>query len=56
MNDLKNKRVNKMKVDINLGQDAYEVHRSLEFNKTTRSEPFAVLKELGWVFNENMTG
>ena len=39
-----------------LGKDAHEVHRSLECNKTTRSEKFAVLIELGWVVNQNMAG
>ena len=38
-----------MEVGIILGQDAYELQRPLDYKIGTRSEPFAVLTELGWV-------
>ena len=45
-----------MEVGIILGQDAYELQRPLDYNIGTRSEPFAVLTELGWVVSGPMTG
>ena len=45
-----------MEVGIILGQDAYALHRLLIYKIGTRSEPFAVLKELGWVVSVSMTG
>ena len=46
---LPNKSFNLMEVCIILGQDAYELQRPLDYKIGTRSEPFAVLTELGWV-------
>ena len=43
-----------MEVGIILGQDAYEI--PLDYKIGTRSEPFAVLTELGWVVSGPMTG
>ena len=45
-----------MEVSIILGQDAYELQRPLDYKIGTRSEPFAVLTELGWVVIGHMTG
>ena len=45
-----------MEVGIILGQDAYELQNPLDYKIGTRSEPFAVLTELGWVVNGPMTG
>ena len=45
-----------MEVGIILGQDAYEIQRPLDYKVGTRSEPFAVLTELGWVVSGPMTG
>ena len=45
-----------MEVGIILGQDAYELQRPLNYEIGTRSEPFAVLAELGWVVSGPMTG
>ena len=50
-----NKSFNLMKVGIILGQYAYELLRPLDYKIGTRSEPFAVLTELGWlVIGRNM--
>ena len=38
-----------MEVDIILGQAAYELQSPLDYKTGARSEPFAVLTELGWV-------
>ena len=53
---LPNKSFNLMEVGIILGQDAYELQRPLDYKIGTRSEPFAVLTELGWVVSGPMTG
>ena len=53
---LRNKGFNLMEVGIILGQDAYELQRPLDYKIGTRSEPFAVLTELGWVVSGHMTG
>ena len=45
-----------MEVGIILGQDAYELQRPLDYKIGTRSEPFAVLTELGWVVSGPMKG
>ena len=45
-----------MEVGIILGQDAYELQRPLDYKIGTRSEPFTVLTELGWVVSGPMTG
>ena len=45
-----------MEVGIILGQDAYQIQRSLDYRIGTRSEPFAVLTELEWVVSGPMTG
>ena len=45
-----------MEVGIILGQDAYEIQRPLDYKIGTRSEPFAVLTELGCVVSGPMTG
>ena len=44
-----------MEVGIILGQDAYELHPPLDYEIGTRSGPFAVLTELGWVVSGLMT-
>ena len=44
-----------MEVGIILGQDSYELQRPLDYKVETRSEPFAVLTELGWVVSVPMT-
>ena len=44
-----NKSFNLMEFGIILGQDAYEIQRPLDYKIGTRSEPFAVLTELGKV-------
>ena len=53
---LPNKSFNLKEVGIILGQDAYELQRPLDYKIGTRSEPFAVLTELGWVVSGPMTG
>ena len=53
---LPDKNFNLMEVGIILGQDAYELQRPLDYKIGTRSEPFAVLTELGWVVSGPMTG
>ena len=53
---LPNKSFNLMEVGIILGQDAYGLQRPLDYKIGTRSEPFAVLTELGWVVSGPMTG
>ena len=53
---LPNKNFNLMEVAILLDQDAYELQRPLYYKIGTRSEPFAVLTELGWVVSGPMTG
>ena len=53
---LPNKSFNLMEICIILGQDAYELQRPLDYKIGTRSEPFAVLTELGWVVSGPMTG
>ena len=53
---LPNKSFNLMEVGIIFGQDAYELQRPLDYKIGTRSEPFAVLTELGWVVSGPMTG
>ena len=45
-----------MEVGIILGQDAYEIQRPLDYKIGTRSEPFAVLTDSGWVVSGPMTG
>ena len=45
-----------MEVGIIHGQDAYEIQRPLDYKFGTRSEPFAILTELGWVVSGPMTG
>ena len=45
-----------MEVGIILVQDAYELQRPLDHKIGTRSEPFAVITELGWVVIGSMTG
>ena len=45
-----------MEVGIMLGQDADKIQRPLDYKIGTRSEPFAVLTELGWVLSGPMTG
>ena len=56
LNVLTSRRFNLMEVGIILGQDAYETQRPLDYEIGTRSEPFAVLTELGWVVSGPMTG
>ena len=56
LNVLPNKMLNLMDVGVILGQDAYELQRPLDYRIGTRSEPFAVLTELGWVVSGLMTG
>ena len=41
---------------VNLGQDAYELQRPLDYKTKTRSEPFAIPTELGWVVSGRMKG
>ena len=53
---LPNKSFNLMEVGLILGQDPYELQRPLDNKIGTRSEPFAVLTELGWVISGPMTG
>ena len=53
---LTNRTFNLMDVGIILGQDAYEIQRPVDYKIGTRSEPFAVLTELGWVVSGPMTG
>ena len=55
-NVLANKMFNLMDVGVILGQDAYELQRPLDYRLGSRSEPFAVLTELGWVVSGPMTG
>ena len=56
LNVLTNRTFNLMEVGIIHGQDAYEIQRPLDYKIGTRSEPFAVLTELGWVVSVAMTG
>ena len=56
LNVLPNKPFNLLDVGIILGQDAYELQRPLDYRIETRSEPFAVLTDLGWVVSGPMTG
>ena len=56
LNVLTNRTFNLMELGIILGQDAYEIQRPLDYKIGTRSEPFAVLTELGWVVTGPMTG
>ena len=56
LNVLTNRTFNLMEVGILLGQDAYEITRPLDYKIGTRSEPFVVLTELGWVVSGPMTG
>ena len=56
LNVLTNRTFKLMEVGIILGQDAYELQRPLDYKIRTRSEPFAVLTELGWVVSGPMTG
>ena len=56
LNVLTNRTFNLIEVGIILGQDAYELQRPLDYKIGTRSEPFAVLTELGWVVSGPMTG
>ena len=56
LNVLTNRTFKLMEVGIILGQDAYEIQRPLDYKIGTRSEPFAVLTELGWVVNGPTTG
>ena len=51
-----NRTFNLMEVGIILGQDAYKIQPPLDYKIGTRSEPFAVLTELGWVASGPMTG
>ena len=53
---LPSKSFNLMEVDIILGQDNFELQCPLEYKIGTRSEPFAVLTELGWVVSGPMMG
>ena len=53
---LPNKSFNLMEVGIMLGQDAYELQLPLDYKIGTRSEPFDVLTDLGWVVSGPMTG
>ena len=54
--DLTNRTFNLMEVGIILGKDAYEIQRPLDYKIGTRSEPFAVLTELGGVVSGPMRG
>ena len=56
LNVLTNRTFNLMERGIILGQDAYKIQRPLDYKIGTRSEPFAVLTELGWVVSGPMTG
>ena len=56
LNVLTNRTFNLMEVGIILGQDAYEIQRPLDYKIGTRSKPFAVLTELGWVVSGPMKG
>ena len=56
LNVLTNRTFNLMEVGIILGQDAFEIQHPLDYKIGTRSEPFAVLTELGWVVSGPMTG
>ena len=53
---LPNKSFNLMDIGIILGQEAYELQRLLDYKIGTRSEPLAVLTELGWVVSGPMMG
>ena len=55
LNVLTNRTFNLMEVGIILGQDAYKIQLPLDCKIGTRSEPFAVLTELGWVVSGPMT-
>ena len=56
LNVLTNRTFNLMEIGIILGQDAYEIQRPLDYKIGTRSEPLAVLTELGKVVSGPMTG
>ena len=56
LNVLTNRTFNLMEVGIILGRDAYKIQRPLDYKSGTRSEPFAVLTELGCVVSGPMTG
>ena len=45
-----------MEVGSILGQDVYELQKALDYKIGTRSEPVAVLTELGWVVSGPMKG
>ena len=45
-----------MEVSIILGENLYELQRLLDYKIGTRSEPFALLTELGWTVRGPMTG
>ena len=45
-----------MEVGLILGQDAFELQRSLDYKIGTRSEPFAALTELRLVVSGPKTG
>ena len=51
-----NKSFNSTEIGIILSQSAYELQRPLDYKIGTRSEPFAVLTELGWVTSGYMVG
>ena len=56
LNVLTKRTFNPIEVGIILGQDAYEIQRPLDYKIGTRSEPFAVLTDLGWAVSGPMTG
>ena len=56
LKNLTNRTFNLMEVGIILGQDAYEIQRPLDYKIGTRSEPFAILTDLGWVASGLMAG
>ena len=56
LNFFPNKTFNLMDVGIVLVQDADEPQRPLDYRLETRSEPFAVPTELGWVISGPKTG
>ena len=51
---LTNESFNLIEVGIILGQDAYELQSPLDYKIEIRTEPFAVLTELGWVVSGPM--
>ena len=56
LNVITNRTFNLMEVGIIPGQDSYEIQFPLDYRIGTRSEPFVVLTELGWVVSGPMTG